>query len=240
MLSKGYDVYLGEMLLPVTPSKITLTISNRNETITLMNEGEVNLLKSAGLTSVSFSCLIPSADYAFSKETGKSPEYYLNNLEKIKQGKKPIQFIVVRMRPDFSKIFTTNLTVSLEDYEVSESAEQGFDFVLTVKLKQFKPYGTKTVKLKKQVPSGSNSNSMAEGSRWVNRTGRVNKSRDQSSSPRPQGTASYKTGPGDSLWSISKKMYGGGDLYPRIAKANPDKIDNPNIIAPRLNLTIPK
>lgn len=40
-----YLFYLGNMMLPVTPEKLELKIANNNKTITLINDGEVNLLK---------------------------------------------------------------------------------------------------------------------------------------------------------------------------------------------------
>ena len=52
MAKSGYDVYLKKCLLPVTPSKITTKINNANETVTLMDEGEINILKKAGLTDI--------------------------------------------------------------------------------------------------------------------------------------------------------------------------------------------
>ena len=49
-----YSVYLGSVLLPISPDKLTLKIKNANKTMTLINEGEVNFLKEAGLTDVEF------------------------------------------------------------------------------------------------------------------------------------------------------------------------------------------
>jgi len=62
-----YDVYLDTMLLPVTPSKIQVKIKNQNKTITLMNDGEINLLKMAGLSDISFTALIPQLKYPFAQ-----------------------------------------------------------------------------------------------------------------------------------------------------------------------------
>ena len=42
----SYSFYLGTMLLPVAPGKLTLKINNGNKTYCLMNEGE--RIKSAG------------------------------------------------------------------------------------------------------------------------------------------------------------------------------------------------
>lgn len=40
-----YDVYLDKILLPVTPSNIDMKIKNANKTINLINDGEVNIIK---------------------------------------------------------------------------------------------------------------------------------------------------------------------------------------------------
>ena len=51
-MKNGYDFYLGNCLLPIAPEKLSLKINNANETITLINEGEINVLKRAGLTDI--------------------------------------------------------------------------------------------------------------------------------------------------------------------------------------------
>ena len=63
--------------------------------------------------------------------------------------KKPFQFIVTRTRPDGTPLFNTNIKVSLEEYEINEDAEEGFDVILSIKLKQYKPYSTKKIKIEK-------------------------------------------------------------------------------------------
>ena len=52
MAKSGYDVYLKNCLLPVTPEKIQIKINNQNKTVSLINEGEINILKKAGLTDI--------------------------------------------------------------------------------------------------------------------------------------------------------------------------------------------
>ena len=45
----AYDMYLDKMLLPVATSKLSISIDNKNKTLVLINEGEINVLKKAGL-----------------------------------------------------------------------------------------------------------------------------------------------------------------------------------------------
>ena len=37
----AYRLYMDGILFPVTPSKITMKINGKNETVTLINEGEI-------------------------------------------------------------------------------------------------------------------------------------------------------------------------------------------------------
>ena len=53
----------GDMLLPVPPDTLSLKISNKNETISLINEGEVNLIKTPGLSEISFNIRLPNRKY---------------------------------------------------------------------------------------------------------------------------------------------------------------------------------
>ena len=65
----GYDFYLDKCLLPIAPGRLQLSIKNENKTIKLMNEGQVNLLKTAGLTDIEFECIIPQIEYPFAVYT---------------------------------------------------------------------------------------------------------------------------------------------------------------------------
>ena len=76
-----YYFYMGSVLLPITPEKLTLKVKNANKTMTLINEGEVNFLKDAGLTDIELDVLIPAVQYSFAKYDGgfKSPAYFTNH-----------------------------------------------------------------------------------------------------------------------------------------------------------------
>ena len=80
MSRTGYDVYIGKCLLPVAPEKIQVKIKNQNKTLNLINEGEVNLLKTAGLTEVEFEFMIPQVRYPFAvyKSGFVGASYFLN------------------------------------------------------------------------------------------------------------------------------------------------------------------
>ena len=155
-MTNGYRFYLGDLQLPVAPSKIAINIKNQNRILHLINNGEINVLKQAGLTEVGFSALIPDGIYPFaSYPTGfKRAQYFLDKIEDLKAAVKPFYFRVIRGdgKPE------TSLLVALEEYTIEEEAENGMDYIVSIKLKQFKAYGTailnfnlSTGKLEKQV-----------------------------------------------------------------------------------------
>lgn len=150
MSKNGYDFYLDKCLLPITPSKLSIKINNANSTVTLINGEEINILKAAKLTDIEFSCQIPQISYPFAKYNGsfQGAAYYLDYFERLKTEKKPFQFIVSRSFPDGKNLLSTNIKVSMEDYSISEDVKNGFDLEIKVKLKQYRDYSTKTVRIK--------------------------------------------------------------------------------------------
>lgn len=142
-----YQVFLDKLLLPVAPEAITMTMNNRNTLVDLINDGQVNIIKSAGLTDVSFKFMIPHQKYPFATYTAGflSAPVFFEVLEKLKTDMKPFQFILVRFTTFKTPPTFTNLTVTLEDYTIEEDANNGLDIYISVNLKQYKKYETKIV-----------------------------------------------------------------------------------------------
>ena len=139
-------MYLDGVAVPVTPSKIDVKIANQNKTLNLIDGSEINILNEAGLSKVSFPLLLPNVAYPFATG-GQKAQYYLNHLERLKTSKQPFQWILNRSLPTGRTLFFTNMTVALEDYQITDDAGAGFDITVKVNLKQYKSYGTKTVKI---------------------------------------------------------------------------------------------
>ena len=227
MGKSGYDFYLNKCLLPVAPPKLTVKINNANKTVTLINEGQINLLKKAELTDLEFECRIPQEPYPFAvyKSGFKGDDYFLDYFETLKMNQKPFQFIVCRTKPTGKRLFDTNIKVSMEDYKITEDAKEGFDLMVDIKLKQWRDYGTKTVNISFDMSRPKAS---------------VEPQRETGASPAPTEAQTYTVVKGDCLWNIAKKFYGNGSKYSVIYNANRSVIGgNPNLIYPGQVLTIP-
>lgn len=152
-----YEFYLGGVQLPVPPSKVKMDINGNNKTVTLINEGEVNLIKTMGLTEISFDCMIPvitKYPFAYYPKKFTSAEKYLNHFEKLKNSKKPFKFRIGRKTPTNKKIFDTNMDVTLENYKIVEDSKNGFDLIITLELKQYREYSAKKAKIVKDKKTG--------------------------------------------------------------------------------------
>lgn len=221
----AYSFFLDGVLLPVTPGSLQVKIKNQNKTVSLLNEGEVNFLKLPGLSEVQFDTLLPQVSYPFGNGGRKSADYYLSKLERLKTGKKPFQFIVSRVTQGGKLLFDTNMKVSLEDYEISEDADDlGMDIKVKISLKQYRDFGTKTVVLEQPKTEGEQP------------VAAVTKERAAENAPQPK---TYTVKKGDCLWNIAKKYCGDGTKWKELAGLNADKIVNPNLIYPGQVLTLP-
>lgn len=206
----SYYFFMGKTQLPVAPGKMQLKINNKNKTLNLINDGEVNILKTPGLTEVSFEVLLPNSQYPFANYfTGfKSSEYFLNSFKQLKTTFNSFQFIVCRMSPSYEFLFDTNLKVALEDYEIIEDADNGLDVLTSIRLKQYKPYATKILNVKDN----------ADGTKTA--------SIEQKRESNKEVAQKYKVIAGQTLFEICKKQLGDGSKWQEIAKIN--NIVNPN------------
>lgn len=217
-----YSFYIDGELLPVTPSKIQTKISNNNKTMTLINDGEINIPKKPGLIEIDFEALLPQINYPFAVYNNgfKNAEFFIEKLKSLKSSQNPFQFIILRSLPSGKLLFDTNIRMLLEELSIKEDASNGFDIVVQIKLKQYKEFGTKVISLKNTAKSTlKNINHKSKSIKKV-----INSSREVSKSI----SKTYTVSNNDTLWTICKKELGDGSRYKEIAKLN--GIDNPNKI----------
>lgn len=210
--------------MPQTPAKLSVKISGKNTTVTLLNEGEINFLKYPGLTEITLPLVFPMLT------ASKRPDYYLTLLERAKTQRTTTQFIMTRTTPAGRLLFDTNIKVSVEDYTIEESATNGLDVSVEVKLKQYRDYSTKTVAIKTTAKHNDSKDTT------VKKTATVQTTRPATNAPQ---TKTYTVKKGDTLWGIARKYYGNGAKYLTIYNANKGKIKNPNLIYVGQVFTIP-
>lgn len=195
----------GLVTLPITPSTLNISNGSKNSVVTLINEGEINILKSPSLTEITFEARFPMKKYPYSS-TPLNFESYMDIFTELKEKKKPFYFTVVRQSGG-AYTWHTNFQMSLEDLETMEDAEEGTDVIVAFKLKQYKPYGVKFLKTqdnKKTTTSTANTIRSTTGKK---------------------ATTDYTVKKGDTLWTKAKKFYGDAKKWTLIYQANKTTIE---------------
>lgn len=211
----AYDFYLDGVQLPISPGKLEVKVTNKNKTVDLINAGEVNILKTSGLSEFSFETEFTHNKLPFYRGTFKDVQFFLSKLELLKTDCKPFQFIISRELCG-KVLFNTNRKVSLEEYNIIEDAENGSDVKVAIKLKQYKDYSTK--KLVPATPKTTNDAGRPSVKIEPKRVDSVN----------APSTKTYTVKSGDSLWSICQKQLGNGSLYKKVYELNKSMMDKAN------------
>lgn len=213
----AYSFYLDGLLLPVTPEKLEMKIKGRNKTMTLINGEEINIPKAAGLTEISFEAMFPNIHYDFAvyPDGFLNAKYYLDKLEELKK-KTGFPIRILRELPSGEFLYNTeeNMDMTLEEYDIKESADLGFDVMVSIKLKQVGKYET-AIQTAEVIKSDKGDLFPAP------------KAERPSNRKIPK---SYTVVKGDTLWAICKMQLGDGSRCWDIAKLN--GIPDPNKIAP--------
>ncbi len=196
----SYSIFLDNLLLPVTPEKVVTKIVNKNQTIDLINGEQLNLLKSKGLTEIEFDFLLPSEEYPFASYVlgFVSPKVFLDRLDTLKRNKQSCKFTLIRSKGFQRDLFNLNMRVSIEDYHIVEDHSNGFDILVSVKLRQFDIKSTKT---------GT-----------IDSSGKIVVKEERSFLDNASSKYIVKTG--DNLFDICQMVLGDGDLCTEVATKN--------------------
>lgn len=220
-----YYFFFGVIPLPITPGALTISTPSLNKTVVLINDGEINILKSPGLREISFEFLLPQQKYPFANydlASDLTATAYVPAIVELKKSKVPFQFIVTRMKPNGDIMFFTNITCQIESFDFEEDAESlGMDVKCNITLKEYKEYGTQSFSIVKTIKDA------AVGAAVTAAVATVTKNRSTASKP---AVTSVTVKKGDTLWNICKKYLGDGSKYKEVAKLN--KLENPDKIYP--------
>lgn len=226
-MTNGYDFYFKTddtvLTFPITPEELKITSDSNNETITLINEGEVNLLKSPSLTEVEFEARFPMRNYPYSRDP-EDFQTYFDVFKELKEEKNPFRFIVARATPDGKRTWDTNLQMALEKFELTESVDNGDDVLISFTLKQYKEYGVKIVKVISETKSDKDKDKKTTTKTTKTTTSTSKKSRK--AKKKSKKAKYYTVKKGDCLWNIAKKFYGNASKWKSIYKANKSKIES--------------
>lgn len=205
-----------EINIPVLPAKLNVSSPGKNERVTVLELGEVLLLRKKGLRILSWESFFPVSKAPYTTGQIRDPVSIVQAIQKARDQKSPVRFLITGTDLD------CNLRMGIDSFEYEERSGELGDLYYTIKLYEWKDISPKRIVLpvKKEEPA---------------------KTQEPARAGKPEQTSkTYTVKSGDCLWNIAKKFYGKGSDYTKIYNANKGKIgSNPNLIYPGQVFTIP-
>ncbi len=205
-----------EINIPVLPAKLNVSSPGKNERVTVLELGEVLLLRKKGLRILSWESFFPVSKAPYTVGQIRDPVSIVQAIQNARDQKSPVRFLITGTDLD------CNLRMGIDSFEYEERSGELGDLYYTIKLYEWKDISPKRIVLpeKKEEPA---------------------KTQEPERPGKPEQTSkTYTVKPGDCLWNIAKKFYGKGSDYTKIYNANKGKIgSNPNLIYPGQVFTIP-
>ena len=210
--------------LPINPENLQPTRSASNTNIDIIGIGPATRKGNPGLMALTISSFFPGYNSYY--YTGVLPKTCIEFIEEI--------WNTENTNNTVAKITTTGLPVNINMYFVIESfdyehkAGEEEDIYYDLKIKEYKPYGVKKVKVENNTATQT-----------VSRTESTSKTNTSNSSSKSN-TKTYTVQKGDCLWNIAKAASGNGNNWKQLYNLNKKVIgSNPNSIKAGQKLTLP-
>lgn len=164
-------VFIGAVLLPITPEKIEGGKPGKNQTVDLINDGEINIIRKRGLQTFTFDVILPSGQlYPFQnyRLNGREATAFRTYFDELQTRKLPFPFIHASYRGKglggAIDIEYTNVLCTIEEQSIVQDASNGQDHIISLSLKEYREYGNENVKTASEDANGNVSYSISQSS----------------------------------------------------------------------------
>ncbi|MCC0627758.1 MULTISPECIES: LysM peptidoglycan-binding domain-containing protein [unclassified Clostridioides] len=197
---------------PILPSSFEISGNINTSTSNVLRLGEIIICGGAGLRTTEINSFFPSKQYHFCNyKDFPQPYDCVNKLKKWMEQGLILRYIITET--------DVNMEVVIESFKYGKQDGTN-DVYFTLSLKEYKRI---------QIPSVNSSDEKITSVKDVP-TAKGFETKKQ---------RTHKVVKGDSLWSLSQKYYGNGDLYEKIVKANDKLIKTADHIEDGWVLVIP-
>ena len=244
-----YLVYVGNVLMPVTPSKITRKVPSKNEEIELLGGKTVLNLLEPGLTEWSMDFLLPKVKYPFvnvipEQQELRSQDFYLTHFNTLMAQAKPFDLMIIRTKPDGTwdlgepnGTFEISIPGNSTENPVYVNDLDGIVNKCQCTIEDFQDKDNTdegfdkviSVTFKKYLSYGTKTVNLVTDNKNGTVTATTNITRQTDNK---ETASTYTVKQGDYLILIAKRELGDANKWRDIYELNRDKISDPNLIYP--------
>lgn len=192
-----------EISIPVLPEKLAVKAAGKNDRTTVIELGEVNILRKKGLREVSWQSFLPVHVAPYVTGTIREPIEIVRAIEESRDNAEPIRFLITGTDLDI------NVRFGVESFDYEERAGEVGDVYYEIKLIEWKDYSPKRIVLP-PVPA------------------KPAQAKEPARPGTPPPAKTHTVVAGDCLWGIAKKYYNDGNKYPDVYATNRATIDGRN------------
>ena len=192
-----------EFSIPALPQKLQIASPGKNEKATVLEMGEVLILREKGLRSLAWESHFPARSAPYVTGDISEPIEAVRAIQTARASKKPIRFLITGTDLDI------NTLMGIDSFDYEERGGEVGDIYYSIKLTEWKDYAPRRIVLPVTVSEPAK---IAEPERPGT----------------PPTERSHTVIKGDSLWAIAQKHYGKGNRYPEVYNANKAAIDKRN------------
>lgn len=198
---------------PVLPENITVAMGSNDESVNVVDLGEILIAQGRPATTISFSSFFPATKFpGIAVENITDPKILCDKIEKWKESTKPVHFIVTGRN--------TDMYCRIANFVATESGGDTGTINFDITLKEHRDPKVRKIEVSETTQTATISKDTA-------RT-------DNSTIP-----STYTVKKGDCLWNIAKRFFGTGTAHSQIYNANKSVIgSNPNLIKPGMVLNL--
>lgn len=217
------QIWLNDMVLPVTPGSYQVTTAQGDQTLTTVGLGEILLTGKRSLKGISFDCFFPNRyDRTYCQTANiNAPMEYVKRIEQMAEA--PVKLIITGT--------SINMMARIQSFDWGEDDGTG-DVSGSLSLKEYRSVAagvTSVVTLDSLSGEGTTGSTVA-----TDATRAETQSADSSSG------AQYTVKKGDTLSGIARKKLGAASKWPDIYQKNKSVIGgNPDLIYPGQVLILP-
>lgn len=210
------------LTFPINPEELNISRSADNDDIDIIGLGKATRKGEPGLRTISINSFFPGVNTYF--YTGVSPKTCINFIEDIWKTENKNNNVAKIVTLGLPK--NINMYFVIENFDYDHKAGEEDDIYYELEIKEYIPYGVKTVKTSLTGLAAARASSTT-----------TKKTSSSSSTSSVSAQKTYKVVRGDCLWNITKKYTGKGSRWKELYNLNKKVVgSNPNLIYPRTNI----